>query len=380
MHLAIQQGVDKINSLQADMLLPEEIDIELNKAQIRLINTRYGKNNSAQKGFEQSQKRIDDLRSLVTEHIANCSFKETQTTESMTYGVDTAQLPDDYMFLVNARAEVHKSLDCTSLSYTLGFPTYMIYFRVPFEAFVARNSTNYIDKITLWENDSDISGSLSVNLWTSPGGYTYPDDNAAVQAAVAGASAAGMTVSWETTGTLNYPGEFIVVIDPTLIPWVVNTDPNHATLPVTTLLGSDAAGTTFYSRALPLQLDLPFNEKRTVTAGQDFKEYSIPMNFSQQDDIYSLLEDPFNTTTPKRPLYCIREKYLDIYTSDIFIIDTVKMTYIKKPAEISLSLQQSCSLPEHLHREIVDMAISSLLEGISDPRYKSHEMEVSKSE
>ena len=58
MHLAVQQGVDKINSLQADMLLPEEIDIELNKVQIRLINTRYGKNNSARKGFEQSQKEL----------------------------------------------------------------------------------------------------------------------------------------------------------------------------------------------------------------------------------------------------------------------------------------------------------------------------------
>ena len=31
MHIAIQQGVDKINSLQADSLLSEEIDIELNK-------------------------------------------------------------------------------------------------------------------------------------------------------------------------------------------------------------------------------------------------------------------------------------------------------------------------------------------------------------
>ena len=31
MHIAVQQGVDKINSLQADSLLSEEIDIELNK-------------------------------------------------------------------------------------------------------------------------------------------------------------------------------------------------------------------------------------------------------------------------------------------------------------------------------------------------------------
>ena len=53
MHLAIQQGVDKINSLQADLLLPEEIDIELNKSQDRFINLKYGRNNKFQKGFEE---------------------------------------------------------------------------------------------------------------------------------------------------------------------------------------------------------------------------------------------------------------------------------------------------------------------------------------
>ena len=53
MHIAIQQGVDKINSLQADTLLLQEIDLELNKAQMKFINTKYGKNNKYQKGFEE---------------------------------------------------------------------------------------------------------------------------------------------------------------------------------------------------------------------------------------------------------------------------------------------------------------------------------------
>ena len=52
MHIAIQQGVYKINSLQADMLLPEEIDIELNKSQLRFINTKYGsRSNKFGQGF-----------------------------------------------------------------------------------------------------------------------------------------------------------------------------------------------------------------------------------------------------------------------------------------------------------------------------------------
>ena len=58
MHIAIRQGVDKINSLQADSLLSEEIDLELNKNMRRFINLKKPKNNQYNKGFEQSQKSI----------------------------------------------------------------------------------------------------------------------------------------------------------------------------------------------------------------------------------------------------------------------------------------------------------------------------------
>ena len=81
MHIAVQQGVDKINSLQADSLLSEEIDIELNKNMYRFINTKYGRNNIYRKGFEESQKRIDDLRTLVREYEAPVSFKEQLKTK-----------------------------------------------------------------------------------------------------------------------------------------------------------------------------------------------------------------------------------------------------------------------------------------------------------
>ena len=102
--------------------------------------------------------------------------------------------------------------------------------------------------------------------------------------------------------------------------------------------------------------------------------------FVQQDDIFKLLTDPFNTTKFSSPLTTIMGDYINIYTSDIFIIDKVKITYIRKPREISLSLDVSCELPVHTHREIVDMTISSILEGINDPRYATHQKEVLKNE
>jgi hypothetical protein len=39
-----------------------------------------------------------------------------------------------------------------------------------------------------------------------------------------------------------------------------------------------------------------------------------------------------------------------------------------------------CELPEHTHSEIVEMAIQSILEAISDPRYNTQTREVLGSE
>ena len=37
-----------------------------------------------------------------------------------------------------------------------------------------------------------------------------------------------------------------------------------------------------------------------------------------------------------------------------------------------------CDLAGHTHQEIVDMTINSILEGISDPRYKTQQLELGK--
>jgi len=60
MHIAVNLGVQKIASFQADTLLPQELDFELNIAMMRFIKQRYNPMSNRQgKGFEQSQKRVD---------------------------------------------------------------------------------------------------------------------------------------------------------------------------------------------------------------------------------------------------------------------------------------------------------------------------------
>ena len=119
MHTAVQQGVDKINSFQADSLLPQEIDLELNKSIMRFVNLKYGKNNIYRQGFEESQKRIDDLRNLVTSNEDFVYFKERRILK---FGVDPSlnsylyidkySLPTDYLYHISSYCNSFKSLNC----------------------------------------------------------------------------------------------------------------------------------------------------------------------------------------------------------------------------------------------------------------------------
>jgi hypothetical protein len=373
MHLAIQQGVDKINSLQADMLLREEIDIELNKSQIRFINTKYGKNNKYREGFEQSQKRIDDLRTLVREHEAPVTFKEQYSSE---YWIDTFTLPSDYMYLVNQRSHVWTN-NCKAVGWNLEYPEPINYFTLDFSIFVCNNNTEFVDKIVMYESAQDaLDGSLTgtANFWNSPGGFNFPADVDAVRDNILATVPSGFSVYWEEFGELSHPGEFIIVVDPTIHSWF-QWDGSIGT--VSHMVGLNTVG-EHVSNATPLFSDVAFDSKRVAINATD--RVPVVNRFSQQDDIFTLLDDPFNTTKHTSPLSTIRGNFIDVYASAIFIIDTVKITYIRKPRVISLSLGIGCELPEHSHQEIVDMTVSSILEGISDPRFKTHQIEVGKNE
>lgn len=77
--------------------------------------------------------------------------------------------------------------------------------------------------------------------------------------------------------------------------------------------------------------------------------------YSQSDDIYKLLDDPFNKTKHNKPISDINNNKLNIYTDDTFIVSDVILNYLRKPKEISL--QQGCEIPESFHEEIIEQAV-----------------------
>jgi len=396
MHLAIQQGVDKINSFQADMLLPQELDLELNQAQYKFINTKYGRGNKYQKGFEQGQKRIDDIRTLIKEASLATNYKGV--VNSTTWS-DSAVLPDDYMYLVNTRAHLQRKKTCiplteaellASLSFINSFANFK-YFELPMDDLIGSTLIDSVHGLYMVADVShqQIGGTYppilqapQYTLWDQV--TTTPLDGteagvAAFKAEIEAGVIGSWWGEWQDLQSAKRPGGFLLRIHTATYP-ANNSDPFLGT--VWHILAIDGNGNELYRAPLTTVPDFHQHrllENTPLTAAEFERVYSIA-KFVQQDDIYSLLDDPFNTTKWEQPLYTIRENRLDFYTNDIFIIPEVKLTYIRKPAEISLSLQVSCELPEHSHREIVDMAVSSILETIADSRYKTHEIEVNKNE
>ena len=82
--------------------LPSDTIISfINEAIDKFWKTRYSGLNYKQRGFEQDQKRTDDLRTLVTKH----TYKDTDITKKNQVEY-TVTLPDDYVILLGDTAGI----------------------------------------------------------------------------------------------------------------------------------------------------------------------------------------------------------------------------------------------------------------------------------
>ena len=237
MHHAVELGVQQIDSHRDDDFLPEEIDYYLNKSQERFIKKRYNPfGNAYMRGFEQSQKRIEDLRKLfVKDGQLDSNFSEDTSAISGFY-TDYVELPEDHFLTISQRS--------------------LVKFK---------------------------------------------------------------------TGGIN---------------WEIN------------------------------------NGKRVPT-DTNYGEKVSKNRVAQSDQIYSLLNDPFNTTKYDDPIADFNENQINIYTDNTFIVDKLFLNYIRHPKKVNYNKSINCELPQHTHEEIVDGAVRLILGTIDSmgPEYKAQQLE-----
>ena len=107
MHNGVKQELDKTSSLELPAFEEEEIDYWLNQTILTFINQRYGGVNIKGTGIEETQKRIEDLRTLV---VNNDLISSASTYYPNNYCFD---LPSDYYLLLTDQVDISYTSDIT---------------------------------------------------------------------------------------------------------------------------------------------------------------------------------------------------------------------------------------------------------------------------
>lgn len=101
LHLAFQTHLDKITSSSYPEIPIEQRDFYLNVGIERFIKQRYGGTNPKAQGFEQVQKRVDDLSDIV--RYATINPTGTGFIQDRTYTTLVYPIPSDYWFSIFER-------------------------------------------------------------------------------------------------------------------------------------------------------------------------------------------------------------------------------------------------------------------------------------
>lgn len=386
MHIAVNLGVQKIASYQSDNLLPEEIDHELNLAVTRFIKQKYNPtSNRLNKGFEQSQKRIDDLRALVVDSqistynhgvLADSLGKYVYTANKTNIYVDRVTLPLDYMFLIGVRGIIHYSCDkvitsnTTSITYDPDSIVKYVASIPMYPAAVSNPENYYITSIIYTDNNNG-----STPMFENSNNVTLP----ALHDLLIN------TANWNIgVPVLSEDTEYSSIGTTHQTP---TENSNNLLLEISDSYYNDMSsikvnwsnGTTTQSLEI-----IPGNLKNIEITNRKFKaggdnRISI-CKFAQHDDVLNMMLDPFNITDYRSPIYTIEENFIDIHTDNTFVVPEVIIKYIRTPKAMSIKSGIGCELSEHTHPEIVEMAIKSILEGVQDPRYQTQTLENLESE
>jgi hypothetical protein len=373
MHIAVNQGVQKIASFQVDNLLPQEIDHELNLAMMRFIKQRFNyTSNQKGKGFEQSQKRIDDLRSLLVEHTGETFYEgRVYTSNYSNVYVDRYTLPLDYLFLVSVRTDVKYkcNVDINSLiSFTYNQRSAVkVDLTPPQPGYVLTGLERWNQAAGNWEGivNLPLGETITNDLLLDSGNYYF-----GIRPSISFPEGTyGATVQQSPQLDSNHINLINTVWDGTV--WGSGST---VSVRATWILPGDM--TTAY--VVPHSITQTIT-KRTRLCSACNNRISLA-SFGQHDDILYMMDDPFNMSWYHEPTYTIEENYIDVYTDNQFVVPNVKIKYIRKPAEISYTHGIGCELAVHTHHEIVEMTVKSILEGIQDPRYQTQTMETFESE
>lgn len=119
------------------------------------------------------------------------------------------------------------------------------------------------------------------------------------------------------------------------------------------------------------------------TAAPDSMLRVIPVRIVETHRFEEDMQNPFRKTLATSLPGKIEGDKLHIECDKRFILVSLRLNYVRIPRKIRLSSDENsvdCELPKHTHPEIVDLAVSQILELIESQRYQSSKIDAAGSE
>ena len=112
MHYELDVRLNDIQSLNYNNFQIAEKDVYFNRGQIQLINQKYGSNNNATsiKGFESSQKRIEDLKTLLVKGYDSPLIPTLIDSDKYIYRYDLNNLNKKYLYFISSLITINKGV------------------------------------------------------------------------------------------------------------------------------------------------------------------------------------------------------------------------------------------------------------------------------
>jgi hypothetical protein len=327
-HIAFKLELDKTSSLELPAYESEEIDFWLNNAQRKFVKTRYSGINVKGESFEQSQKRIDDLRTLVVQaelSVTDSSFRDN------TFIADLTTLTKPYWFALSEEVKIaflslSNPLTAVTPSATVDTEWYKV-LDGDFQYY-----TSY-----LYEGEKYLGSVIDNEAYTANGDAK------------------------------------LVLLDTSIEP-VKETNANTFTQ---LLQNPYSEHILHYEKASPLRLFLGDTVELITDGNYDVLSYYL--RYLKKPRIITSL-----TTAKTVGQALLNYDYIVsvdtvTYKTVIYQIDDI-IVGLNDGAIISGSgtatVYGSFELPEHTHDEIVRLAVNMALENIEQPRYQSQSNEV----
>lgn len=325
-HVAIDYELQQINSNRKQAINPAYYDMALNEAVLQFIETRSSaKQNLKREGFEESQKRYDDLKDLKRRVKLPCNVDSTYANSVYTL------LPGDYLKMIPSEVAVSYSKQGTVLTSNSITRTLKVYdlskIVYPFNgSFVVVSGSTTID----------ISDSIKT-VKTSRGKFY------AINVIIDTLRRLGYDVYYETFDSAYSPEKLYVLTSNA--PIIASNLINNISIPISVTTVDTLLNTTS-------NLPTDQNALELVSSG----------------DVRTILDNYHSSRNRHtNPICDLIGDRLNVYYNNTFAPVSVILNYIKKPRLIDHLTNTMCEIT--VPQEVIKLAVLHLKGILKDEGY-----------